>query len=640
LAYTHMELDTLVWLFDTPSIEADCRQAIGCSVAEIRMVFTALMDLHDLAWHHRLEELAKLTSLARTEMEAAAASPDNYVIAPEVKEEGIGIWNRAWANPADASVFPAELIAREAHLTPEAVARILDAFAYDMVERDPADTVQEFFNGRSPLNTRPLLRAPSGDSVMVHPGLLFPAIRPRVEEILKSADLFDRYSKHRGQYLEEATLGLLAPHFPGCMVHHSLEYFVPDPKAAASELEPSNFTKLVEGDGLLVVDDVAIIVEAKAGGLTDLSRTGDAAGLARDLRKIVTAASLQTKRLADRIRVDRGLRLRDGSWLDLDHIREVHSIAVSLTDLSGIATVTSELVRTGILTESHLPWTVSLHDLRIITEIVDRPAELLLYLRRRTEPEVTRFYHAIDELDFFLEFCGNGLYVEPDPDRIQAELPQLGERSVAERRRYQRQGLEMLTSRTDELDAWYFYKQGVRKSPAEKPRFVAISKVLALVDAIAAQSEPGWLRIGATLLDASGPMQRKWGRHSRELLRLSAHDHRWHTLAVIGGSRADNSFVLVWASAAPVASVAAMEGRLRTYVSAKKHQAQAAFAAGLLFVAADADAPRGTVYDNRRPGPDVELDTAVALLGLQPLNRRQTTVPRPGRAGRTTKKAK
>jgi hypothetical protein len=83
-----------------------------------------------------------------------------------------------------------------------------------------------------------------------------------------------------------------------------------------------------------------------------------------------------------------------------------------------------------------------------------------------------------------------------------------------------------------------------------------------------------------------------------------------------------------------------MEGRLRTYVSAKKHQAQAAFAAGLLFVAADADAPRGTVYDNRRPGPDVELDTAVALLGLQPLNRRQTTVPRPGRAGRTTKKAK
>ena len=111
------------------------------------------------------------------------------------------------------------------------------------------------------------------------------------------------------------------------------------------------------------------------------------------------------------------------------------------------------MVAAGLLSDSALPWTVSLHDLRVICELIDRPAELLLYLRRRTEPDITRRFHAVDELDFFLHFFAGQLYAEPDPDRVHRELPQLGTPSVRDRRQRRQQGLELLTSRTDALDA-------------------------------------------------------------------------------------------------------------------------------------------------------------------------------------------
>jgi hypothetical protein len=457
---------------------------------------------------------------------------------------------------------------------------------------------------------------------------------------LKKSAGWERYAKHRGDYLEREALRLLDGVFPGCTIHRGLDYFVPDPDATGPETLPERYTKRVEGDGLLLIDDVALILEAKAGALTDASKAGNATRLTSDLNKLVTAAADQTDRMRQRIEQDRGLRLGNGTWLDLDHIREVHSIAVSLDDLSGIATVTSELVLTGILTTADLPWTISLHDLRIITELVERPAEFLLYLRRRTEPDVTRRFHAVDELDFFLEFFATGLYVEPDPDRVQAELPQFGEPSVASKRRFKNQRLTFLTSRTDQLDAWYFYRLGARQTPAPKPRFNPDPQLVILVDALANQRKQGWLRVGTTLLDASGALQKKLGRYPHDLVQLTSHDRSPHTAAAAGGTRAKESYVLVWASKAPGQTIEDASSRLATYVSAKQHQVQVAFGAGFLFDVGDPTAPCSTYYDSRQPGVDANLDRAVELLGLRPIKRKSMAIPKSGKRGRTTRRAR
>jgi hypothetical protein len=39
-----------------------------------------------------------------------------------------------------------------------------------------------------------------------------------------------------------------------------------------------------------------------------------------------------------------------------------------------------------------LPWITSLHDLEVISAVIERPAEFLLYLRRRTDSGVATYY--------------------------------------------------------------------------------------------------------------------------------------------------------------------------------------------------------------------------------------------------------
>lgn len=66
---------------------------------------------------------------------------------------------------------------------------------------------------------------------------------------------------------------------------------------------------------------------------------------------------------------------------------------------------------------------VFLHDLQLIGELVETPAEFLLYLRRRRDAETARYFMAPDELDLFCTYSLNeGLYVPPDPARVQQEL--------------------------------------------------------------------------------------------------------------------------------------------------------------------------------------------------------------------------
>ncbi len=346
-------------------------------------------------------------------------------------------------------------------------------------------------------------------------------------------------------------------------------------EAEAKNAEPSKYTKRVEGDHLFILDDVAIIVEDKAVALSALSRGGKKRRIRTDLTGIITKAAEQAGRIRDRIERDGGLRIEGEGWVDLSQIREIHTVAVSLDDLSTVLTATAELVRAGILSVDNIPWTVSLHDLELIAKLITRPAEFLLYLRRRRNPDVTVMFSAPDELDLFLFFLEVGLWVEPDPAQVRAAFPFLPEPSTAEKRRYRSQKPTILASRTDALDQWFYAHRRVGADVGSVPKpAMPPSPVAPLIDELRARNVTGWLSIGATLLSADFRVQHQFARYGDELLgNPSQHGQgRSYTIPVTACVDPTEGWLFVWATRPAAEDPSVAVQRARDYLRAKKQQ--------------------------------------------------------------------
>ncbi len=636
LIYEHMLVDTLSGLFDEPAVELACRQTIGCSGAEVRSVVSALQEMHAGAWHARFASAAEFMNFLTeahavrvAEAEAADAAGDPLrAIDDAERERARELHDAAWERPADAAVVDVLAVSSRTGLPPEVVSTAVQLLSQPMTSGNPVTAAKALLSGRAPFRTRPMLSDPDGSVMAVHESLVLAGVRDRMEGKLKNSTGWNLYAKHRGEFLETVSLRHLQTLLPGASVYSSLKYFVPDP--TNDEPTPATYTKLVEGDGLLLLDDIAIVLEAKAGAFGTEARAGNRSRLRSDLRKLLTEAAAQSARLRERLDRDGGIRLQDGSWLDLTSVREVHQVLVTLEDLSSIATETVELVTAGLLSIDDVPWTVSVHDLRIIAELIERPAEFLLYLRRRTAPTVTSFHHAVDELDLFLEFFAHGLYVEPDPEEVYARMPHLGEPSVADRRRFKKQGVTILASRTDALDAWYFHNLGIRRTEAPKPKHNANPKVRELVDSLERLRPDGWLATGATLLGASSALQDRFAKMAPDLRRLTGRDHKSHSYTTFSAGDGNDTVLLVWVTLAKTESVASATQRLRAYMLAKKHQMQAVTAACMIF--GTDQLPLALLYENKPPGPDLDLDAVIARSDLRPPT--AGVDPRPGRGAR------
>ncbi|MFB7122973.1 hypothetical protein [Kitasatospora sp. NPDC056273] len=629
--YPHMLRDTLQELFGGTLMEKDCRDVLGFTAADAVAVLEACNTVRNEAWQRRFDVLRGVFSAAMTLEEEGSLGTDPDTAAQDrdrSRDAARRAWEHVWARPAESAAFTCAEIAGHCGLRPEVVQAVVSAFTLPARPRAAREVALEFFTGRSTLRVTPLLQDDRGRALLVHDALLLPAVRELIEQRLKDAGRWDAYSKHRGAYVERTAIDLLLRHLPGAVAHIGFEYRVPDPSDPSPRSGPAGYTKTVEADGLIVVDDVAIVVETKAGALTPLARTGESRRLRSNLGRIVTEAAEQAHRLRERIEVDHGLRLRDGTWLDLAHVQEVHTVAVSLEDLSGISTTTADLAAAGLLPGTAYPWTVSLHDLRVICELVDRPAELLLYLQRRTAPETTMKFRAVDELDLFLHFFRKGLYVEPDPEIVRQELPQFGQATIAAQRRRSDEAVHVLSSETDRLDTWYDHRLGHSSVPADKPTMNGDPALLALVDAVAATRAPGWLATGATLLAGSAKTQRQFGRVAEQLARRSRKDRAPHTMAIISGATRQDSYLLIWMSHLDGQGQADPRRFLRDYLEAKKHQMRMTRAAGFLVDARTA-VLTDVLFDNRVPGADPGLDALVERLALRPPARTPRSLPPP-----------
>jgi hypothetical protein len=207
--------------------------------------------------------------------------------------------------------------------------------------------------------------------------------------------------------------------------------------------------------------------------------------------------------------------------------------------------------------------------------------------------------------------------VEPDPDQVRAAFPFLPEPTTADRRRYRKQKRTFITSRTDPLDRWFHSRNAATDADvAPKPRMTP-SPLADLVDMLEVRRVPGWLSIGATLLEGSTPAQHQLARNARMLL-----DHpsdtgagRQITIPIVGSTVREEGWLLVWATLPPRKSARLEEQRLRAYLRAKKHQLSLPRGALFLYDETTSDLVGAFFDDHVGPLPP---ELAALLPGLRP----------------------
>ena len=499
---------------------------------------------------------------------------------------------------------------------PSGVAKsVLDYFSVAPDGRSPRELVREFVSGHLPMSGLAILRDPERGYLPMPGAIALDEIRRTCEAAIKGTRSWTSYGRARDKAVEALVVDAFAAFAQDHgTAYRNLKYREPqlghDLSRSSTEFAVA---PVAEADCLLVSDGVAICIEVKAGDLRTRSRQGGLAQLEGDLRKTVQDADVQAGRLRSLIVEHHGVWQQDGEWLDLSGVDEVHSIVVCLDDLGPLALSTSEMVHAGILDETHLPWVVSVHDLLVVLDVLHRPEHFLTYLRRRTSRDAAMWITGSDELDILMWFVSGGFYFIPDPDRIHHDHPGSKPPTARMRRRYAEQGLTVVGTLTDPLDAYYYWLDGSSSHPTTCPRRRDLPPVLLrVVETMRENKAPGWWRSGADLDGYSQSSLDALALSVSETLSRTKSDGGFHTCAN-GGSDGDGRWLHIFAAGADNQG---NRNRLRQYVIAKKHQNHADRSLAVLL---DTDGnPQFTIWLSYPQREDAELDRLARSMGLVP----------------------
>ena len=352
-----------------------------------------------------------------------------------------------------------------------------------------------------PLKTQPIIYH---DERYMCPSfsLLLWAIKPRLEEIIKNDSLWKSYEKARKNYLENESLKLLGNVLKEAKIYKNLKY----------KLEEDSQTINFELDGLIIFDNTLMLIECKAGGLSSPARRGGPDRIVRDLKKLVAEAHAQAIRARNYIfeTSEPTFELPDGKILTIDKskFKSTFLLTTTLEPLGAFTPVLYKTKELGIFEDNDLPWAVCLFDLRVICELIDFPSQLIHYLKRRLRINELGIAEAHDELDWFGQYLKEGLYFE--------ELPKSGFDNYR------------LLSYTTEIDDYYFYINGVRKTYAPKPSQKMSNIFKQLINELEDSGKSNYLDVTSLLLEMSGKDRTEFEKLVKQQRERTKSDGRIH----------------------------------------------------------------------------------------------------------------
>lgn len=200
------------------------------------------------------------------------------------------------------------------------------------------------------------------------------------------------------QITEQLPFEMLQSILPGAEIYRPIHYQYPQ--------TPSNSKNWNECDGILIYDDALFIVEIKAGAFTHSSPAVDFQAYIESVKKLLFSPWKQSKRFyeylesSDEVPIysaenkqDKPLRI-----LKRSDFRQIIPCAITLDNLTQLASRLETLEPLGTDT-SQLPiWAVSIDDLRIYTDLFKSPLKVLHYLEERQKAYKNPHFIVDDEL--------------------------------------------------------------------------------------------------------------------------------------------------------------------------------------------------------------------------------------------------
>jgi hypothetical protein len=597
--YEWLEKDTLRDLFGAGVVAADLLESLGFDVEDALTFVEALWEIGHERFGVRAAASRDLEEEVNKDVDqflrgGELHNPEFAPIAEGLRDAPKSKRRRlirnmtigyAWSHAGDAMQLTVADLAEHTGRAEDKASSFLEAFAIDFGSEEPTTA----FSGSHPLRARPIIRDGEGHYFCTYHGNVLFALRSRFEEALKpregdaaTAQRWERYNRARAKYIEERAVALLRD-------------------GLKTDLAWVNPTYVIEGgdrieiDGLVVIDTVALVVEAKGAALSEPAKRALEPRLKRDIEATLEEAAGQANRLSTAIEKREPIAFadRNGNPIPLDHaqLSRVFPIVVTLDDFSGLSTSVWALAEAGLLDAPEpLPWIASLHELDIVLELVEYAAQLPHFLMRRRRVNELKLVRAADELDFLVFYLTSGLFFDdvvagPDaPDFI---------------------GIE---SMTDDVDAYYFVKQGLRKGKAKKPSAQFDPLSTRFLKQLDDERPPGFVEASIALLTMSDASRREFTKHIRRLSGLTAKDGAFHDVT-LGFGHEDPWGVTVITG--PLGRGDDLARRLAVHVALKKHQFGTDLWIGFGVIVGAKGTFHVLVVDYAPWVPDNELDRAV-----------------------------
>jgi hypothetical protein len=250
----------------------------------------------------------------------------------------------------------------------------------------------------------------------------------------------------------------------------------------------------VENDVLVLIDDVLIQLEAKAGAMPMHNPATNFTNHVRGVKQLVTAAYEQSKRFfeyaasAERVPL---FRLNEGNYeevlrLRLADYRVCIPVGLTVESFAPFSTMCKELPGIEPILGKHPFVSLSIDDLFVVTKVLPGAGEFFHYLSVRQQAAGIRRAMVFDELDHL------GFYIKKN--RFDWDLIEL-----------KRGGDELLTTGYSDVIDRYFVDDSWADRP--RPRQDGPQEFWSLCQALDEARKPGWLAAQACLLDFDGDMR-------------------------------------------------------------------------------------------------------------------------------------